>query len=46
MLKESHKENVELISSLQEYQTLANKEIKQCRLDISNMLKEISNLKY
>ena len=45
MLKESHKENVELISSLQEYQTSANKEIKQCRLDISNMLKEISNLK-
>ena len=45
ILKESQKENIELISSLQEYQTLANKEIKQCRLDISNMIKEISSLK-
>ena len=45
ILKESQKENEELISSLKQYQTFAEKEIKQCRLDISNMIKEISNLK-
>ena len=38
------KENEEIINSLQEYKNNSDIEIKRCRLDISNMAKEISTL--
>ena len=44
-LKISQKENEEIISDLKKYQKDSEKEIRLCRLDISNMVKEISNLK-
>lgn len=44
-LKLSQKENEEIISQLKKCQKDSETEIKRCRLDISNMVKEISNLK-
>ena len=44
-LKISQKENEEIISNLKKYKKDSEKEIRLCRLDISNMVKEISNLK-
>ena len=43
-LKSALKENEEIIQSLQEYNKNSDIEIKRCRLDISNMVKEISEL--
>ena len=43
-LKSALKENEEIIQSLQEYKKNSDIEIKRCRLDISNMVKEISEL--
>ena len=43
-LKSAVKENEEIIQSLQEYKKNSDIEIKRCRLDISNMVKEISEL--
>ena len=45
MLKLKQRKNEELIASLREQQTIYDEEINKCRLDISNMLKEISKLK-
>ena len=45
MLKLTQRKNEELIASLREQQTNYDEEINKCRLDISNMLKEISKLK-
>lgn len=45
MLKLTQRKNEELIASLREQQTIYGEEINKCRLDISNMLKEISKLK-
>lgn len=45
MLKLTQRKNEELIASLREQQTIYDEEINKCRLDISNMLKEISILK-
>ena len=45
MLKLTQRKNEELIASLREQQTIYDEEINKCRLDISNMLKEISKLK-
>ena len=44
-LKTSQEENEKLISNLKQCQKDSEMEIKRCRLDISNMAKEISNLK-
>ena len=44
-LKSALKENEEIIQSLQEYKKNSDIEIKRCRLDISNMVKEISELR-
>ena len=44
-LKLSQKEKEEIILELKKCQKEAEIEIKRCRLDISNMVKEISNLK-
>ena len=44
-LKLSQKENEKIISHLKQEQKDSETEIKRCRLDISNMLKEISNIK-
>ena len=44
-LKLSQKENEEIIKDLQEYKKNSDIEIKRCRLDISNMAKEIAELK-
>ena len=44
-LKLSQKENQEIIFELKKCQKDSETEIKRCRLDISNMVKEISNLK-
>ena len=44
-LKLSKKENEEIIKDLQEYKKNSDIEIKRCRLDISNMAKEIAELK-
>ena len=41
MLKLTQRKNEELIASLREQQTIYDEEINKCRLDISNMLKEI-----
>ena len=43
-MKLSLKENEEIIQNLQEYKKNSDMEIKRCRLDISNMVKEISAL--
>ena len=43
-LKLTLKENEETINNLQEYKKNSDFEIKRCRLDISNMVKEISLL--
>ena len=43
-MKLLQKENEEIISNLQEYKKNSDIEIKRCRLDISNMVKEISTL--
>ena len=43
-LKLCQKENEEIILELKQYQKDSEIEIKRCRLDISNMVKEISNL--
>ena len=43
-LKLLQKENEEIINNLQEYKKNSDIEIKRCRLDISNMVKEISTL--
>ena len=45
MLKLTQRKNEELIASLREQQSIYDEEINKCRLDISNMLKEISKLK-
>ena len=45
MLKLTQRKNEELIASLREQQAIYDEEINKCRLDISNMLKEISKLK-
>ena len=45
MLKLTQRKNEELIASLREQQTIYDEEINKCRLDISNILKEISKLK-
>ena len=45
MLKLTQRKNEEIIASLREQQTIYDEEINKCRLDISNMLKEISKLK-
>ena len=45
MLKLTQRKNEELIASLRDQQTIYDEEINKCRLDISNMLKEISKLK-
>ena len=45
LLKLTQRKNEELIASLREQQTIYDEEINKCRLDISNMLKEISKLK-
>ena len=39
------KENEEMINDLQEYKKNSDIEIKRCRLDISNMVKEIAELR-
>ena len=44
-IKLTQRKNEELIASLREQQTIYDEEINKCRLDISNMLKEISKLK-
>ena len=44
-LKLTKKENEEIINDLQEYKKNSDLEIKRCRLDISNMVKEIAQLK-
>ena len=44
-LKLTIKENEEIIKDLQEYKKNSDLEIKRCRLDISNMVKEIAQLK-
>ena len=44
-LKLTKKENEEIIKDLQEYKKNSDIEIKRCRLDISNMAKEIAELK-
>ena len=44
-LKLSQKEIEEIIKDLQEYKKNSDIEIKRCRLDISNMAKEIAELK-
>ena len=44
-LKLSLKENDDIINDLQEYKKNSDIEIKRCRLDISNMVKEIAQLK-
>ena len=44
-LKNTQKENEKIISNLKQCQKDSETEIKRCRLDISNMVKEISNLK-
>ena len=44
-LKLTKKENEEIIKDLQEYKKNSDLEIKRCRLDISNMVKEIAQLK-
>ena len=44
-LKLTLKENDDIINDLQEYKKNSDIEIKRCRLDISNMAKEISELK-
>ena len=44
-LKLSLKENEDIINDLQEYKKNSDIEIKRCRLDISNMAKEIAELK-
>ena len=44
-LKLSQKEDEEIIKDLQEYKKNSDIEIKRCRLDISNMAKEIAELK-
>ena len=43
-LKLTKKENEEIIKDLQEYKKNSDLEIKRCRLDISNMAKEIAQL--
>ena len=43
-MKLTLKENEEIIQNLQEYKKNSDLEIKRCRLDISNMAKEISAL--
>ena len=43
-MKLTLKENEEIINNLQEYKKNSDLEIKRCRLDISNMAKEISAL--
>ena len=43
-MKLLQKENEEIINNLQEYKKNSDIEIKRCRLDISNMVKEISTL--
>ena len=43
-MKLTLKENEEIINNLQEYKKNSDMEIKRCRLDISNMAKEISAL--
>ena len=43
--KLSQKEDEEIIKDLQEYKKNSDIEIKRCRLDISNMAKEIAELK-
>ena len=45
LLKLTQRKNEELIASLREQQSIYDEEINKCRLDISNMLKEISKLK-
>ena len=45
ILNLTKKENEELINILRKEQEISEQEIKQCRLDISTMLKEISKLK-
>ena len=45
ILKFTQKENEELINILKKEQELSEQEINRCRLDISNMTKEISQLK-
>ena len=44
-LKLSQKEKEEIILEYKNYQKVSETEIQLCRLDISNMVKEISNLK-
>ena len=44
-LKLLQKENEEIINDLQQYKKNSDIEIKRCRLDISNMAKEIAELK-
>ena len=44
-LKLAKKEDEEIIKDLQEYKKNSDIEIKRCRLDISNMVKEIAELK-
>ena len=44
-LKLSKEEKEEIISDLKKYQIDSDTEIKRCRFDISNMIKEISSLK-
>ena len=44
-LKLIEKENEEIINDLQDYKKNSDIEIKRCRLDISNMAKEIAELK-
>ena len=44
-LKLTQKENEEIINDLQQYKKNSDIEIKRCRLDISNMAKEIAELK-
>jgi len=44
-LKLIQKENEEIINDLQQYKKNSDIEIKRCRLDISNMAKEIAELK-
>ena len=44
-LLRNKKENEEIISNLNLYKSSSENEIKQCRLDISNMVKEIGELK-
>ena len=41
----TQKENEEIIKDLKEYKNNSDIEIKRCRLDISNMAKEISQLR-